>query len=116
MPLRSGSGVWISAGSFNVIEHNTISDHLYGVVVTGLVGPSIANSIFGNTIDGSSAADLAWDGIGANTCFSANTTPGGTEPTSDPPLAQTLYDCALPATVGVPYPVVLATLADWATV
>ena len=114
-PLQTGSGVWIGGGSHNVIQGNAIDDHLYGVVVTGIVGPSMYNSVLHNTVSTSSAADIAWDGIGLGTCFAGNTAPGGEPVTEEPPVASTIYDCALPMTVGVPYPSVTYTVLDYAT-
>jgi plastocyanin/nitrous oxidase accessory protein NosD len=101
--FSTGAGVWIAGGWQDVVERNSITGGDYGVLVSG---PATDDRIVGNAVAGASKADLAWDGIGANVCFSQNSA-GSTEP----PLAQTLYSCDLPATAGVPDPVVLADLA-----
>ncbi len=115
MPLRTGSGIWINAGSFNVIEDNVIDEHLYGVAITGLLGPSSSNEVIGNTITGSSAADVGWDGIGLGTCFAGNAGADGAAISSHPAAAETIYDCGLPATAGIPFPLVDAMILERAS-
>ncbi len=110
LDLPVGAGVWIAGGSFNVVEDNTISGHSFGVVITG---PAYGNRVVGNTVSESIEHDLAWDGTGANVCFADNRSPGGAEPSSMPPAAQTLYDCALPMTLGIPMPTVAADVLAW---
>jgi hypothetical protein len=102
--------VWIDGGSFDVVERNDFKGHSFGVVLTG---PNYASRIQANTITGSVEADVGWDGLGANVCFSGNITPAGKPATAMPPVAQELYACNLPATVGVPYPLVTATVVGW---
>ncbi|HEX9776310.1 MAG TPA: right-handed parallel beta-helix repeat-containing protein [Actinomycetota bacterium] len=112
LDVATGAGVWINGGSFNVVEGNEISGHgTYGVVITGLGAPPLENRIAGNVVTSSTVADLAWDGLGARNCFGGNQA-GATEP----PAAQTIYDCGLPATVGIAMPTVDATILDWAAI
>jgi parallel beta-helix repeat protein len=110
VPVWAGAGVWISGGRAHEIHGNTLSGHTYNVAVTGPL-PVLASRIRSNIVDGARHADLGWDGIGSGVCFSGNLRSDGSEPSSDPPAAQVLYDCDLPATVGPAYPLVLARLA-----
>jgi hypothetical protein len=105
-----GAGVWIASGRHSRIEDNVITGHRYGVVVTGAGPPSLADRIERNTVDDSSLADLAWDGLGADVCFRGNVRPDGLAPSSEPPEAQTLYPCDMPHTVGIPWPAVTARM------
>jgi hypothetical protein len=105
-----GVGVWISGGRYDVVESNLVTGHRYGIVVTGLGTPSVMDRIEGNTVDDSTLADLAWDGLGVDVCFAGNTRPDDSDPTSDPPSAQTIYSCDLPHTIGVPWPAVTAQM------
>jgi len=107
-----GAGIWIDGGSHNLLEHNDVSGHRYGIVVTGVSGPSVADRIIGNTIGDSLLGDLAWDGLGADVCLAGNARPDGTEPSADPPIAGTIYSCDLPHTVGVPWPAVIANMLN----
>lgn len=104
------AGVWIDGGSHDVVERNLLSGHAYGVVVTGLGGPSFANRIVRNTFGVSAVADLAWDGIGADVCFGRNERADGSNPSTEPLTAEVLYSCDLPRTVGVPWPSVTARM------
>ena len=111
LDVPRGVGVWIAGGWFDVVEANTVSGHdRYAIVASWHGTPAMANRIVRNTVHTSGAADLAWDGIGAGTCFGGNAGPDGGEPTSVPPQIQAVYDCALPATVGVPVPTVTTEL------
>jgi plastocyanin len=110
--LPVGAGVWIDGGAFDVVHQNDFDGHSFGVVLTGA---SRSSRVVGNTVRGSAEADLAWDGMGWNVCFADNTAPDGAAGTSMPPAAQDVYACALPTTVGVPYPLVTATLLGWGT-
>lgn len=105
-PGGLGAGIWIDGGSLDLLEENIVAGHRYGIVVTGLAGPSHGDRVVGNTVNESSIADLAWDGVGFDVCFSANRRPDGSAASSAPPMAETLYSCALPHTAGVPWPVV----------
>jgi plastocyanin len=108
-----GAGVWISGGRANLIASNTATGHTYNVAVTGPT-PALEHRIADNTVGDATYADLGWDGLGAGVCFSGNRTPPGGEPTSDPAGAQTLYDCSIPTTAGLPFPVVTANLVSHA--
>jgi hypothetical protein len=46
-------------------------------------------------------------------CFGGNASPSGEAVTAMPAVAQEVYACDLPATVGVPYPPVTATVMAW---
>lgn len=104
MDLRTGAGIWVAGGSFDVIEGNEIRGQRYGVVVTSLGAPVQGDRVSSNVVEGDSQADLAWDGAGANVCFSGDRTSGGGDPTSEPPQIQTIYACDGGAPAGVPYP------------
>ena len=110
MPV--GAGVWIDGGAFDVVERNDFIGHAFGVAITG---PSHATRIADNTLTGSREADVAWDGLGAGVCLAGNTDPKGVAATTMPIIASEIYACDLPATVGVPYPLVTATLLAWGT-
>lgn len=104
-----GIGVWLDGVGQVRVERNELDGHRYGIAVTGLGGPSLGTSIVGNRIAGSSVADLAWDGIGAGTCFSGNTGPVPGSPSSEPAGIEWLYPCtASPPRPGVPLPLVTA--------
>ena len=109
-PDAVAAGVWMASAERALVTGNVVTGHGYGVVVSALGTPSRDSVIAGNTIDGSRHADIAWDGLGAEVCFIGNERTDGSETSSDPPLAQTIYACTLPATVGVPYPIVNARL------
>jgi nitrous oxidase accessory protein NosD len=105
--LPVGAGVWIDGGAFDVIERNDLAGHSFGVVLTG---PSAASRVSDNVVSGSTDADVAWDGLGTDVCFAANLERTGGAASSMPAGAETIYRCDLPATVGVPFPLVDATL------
>lgn len=107
--LVTGAGVWVSGGRGLRLAGNTLRGHTYEIAVTG-PQPSADVRVSGNVVDGSRHAELGWDGLGTGVCFTGNRRRDRGEPSSDPPAAQALYDCAAPATVGVPYPVVLVNL------
>jgi plastocyanin/nitrous oxidase accessory protein NosD len=108
--LPVGAGVWIDGGSFDVVEHNEFDGHSFGVVLTG---PSYSSRVVNNVLSDSVEADVAWDGVGANVCFAHNLAPDGSRATAMPPVAQDIYGCGLPATVGMPFPLVTATVLAW---
>lgn len=110
----TGAGVWIIGGRANLVSANDITGHTYNVAITG-PAPSLGHRIVDNTVGDGAVADLGWDGIGSGVCFSANRRAAGGDATADPPWTRQLSDCALPATVGAPYPVVLANLARHAS-
>ena len=108
--LAVGAGVWIDGGAFDVVEQNEFDRHSFGVVLTG---PSHASRVSKNALSRSREADIAWDGLGEGVCFSGNVQPNGDPATAMPHVAQEIYSCDLPATAGVPYPLVTATLLGW---
>lgn len=105
-----GTGIWLAGVQNNVAIGNEIRNHKrYGVLVTHAVAPDslpFNNEVLNNRIRNSGIYDLAWDGTGANNCFSGNDFDGAT----GPPLIQTLYGCDKRPFVGVPFAPVLA---DW---
>jgi len=111
--LPVGAGVWIDGGLFDVVEDNVIIGHSYGIAITGA---ALGHRVTGNVLDRSAEADLGWDGLGAQVCFEGNRDPDGDALVTMPPDAQTLYACSMPVTVGIPFPVVSATLLAWGTV
>jgi len=116
LEIPTGTGVWISGGAQDIVQSNTIRGHIYNVAATGMTGPSIADRIVGNIVADARDADLAWDGIGADVCFAGNTRPDGGAPSSAPTRAEALYSCSLPVTIGIPYPVVTATILRHAAI
>lgn len=104
-----GVGVWLASASRTTVTRNVVRDGRYAVAVTSRGTPSDGDRIEANTVGGTSAADLAWDGHGRGTCFSANVTADGGEPTSNPVWLQTTSACDA-TTVGVPNPTVSADL------
>ena len=99
----TGAGVWISGGSANLVAANTVTGHTYNVAVTG-PAPAVEHRIADNTVGDARYADLGWDGLGAGVCFTRNRHPSRSDPTSDPPGAETLYACSAPTTAGSPIP------------
>jgi plastocyanin len=113
--IPSGAAIWLAGARQADVRGNTIDgDHVYGVAVTALGSASVDIEVQDNVVGGAGEADLAWDGLGAEVCFRGNRTPEDGDPTSQPPEAQTLYDCASPATLGVPNPQPLVGLAGHA--
>lgn len=106
----TGVGVSITSGRGNLIASNRITGHTYNVAITG-PAPSLDHRIVDNTVGDAAHADLGWDGVGAGVCFGRNRSPAAGDATADPPWAAQLYDCDLPTTVGLPYPVIAANLA-----
>jgi hypothetical protein len=107
MDLPVGAGVWLAGTSFATVEANVITRSSSAVVVTG---PSHTGRVVLNVVSSSEEADIAWAGIGANVCFADNATPSGASVTSTPPAAETIYTCELPATVGIPMPLISVRL------
>jgi plastocyanin len=113
--IPSGAAIWLAGARQAEVWGNRIDgEHTYGVAVTALGGASTAVEVRDNVAADAAEADLAWDGLGADVCFSGNATPDDAEPTSQPPEAQTLYDCDAPATLGVPNPQPLLGLSGHA--
>lgn len=106
------AGVWLAGGVQDVVESNVVTGQDHGVLVAG--GVAAQDVVRDNVVSGNRRADLAWDGLGADTCFSANRTAEGREPRAWPELAQTIYSCSLPLTVGIPEYRALADLAMYA--
>lgn len=116
LPVATGAGIWLAGARQTVVHDNVVDgDHRTGISITALAGPSRDVVVRDNVVSGAREADLAWDGLGLDVCFSGNATPGGDEPSSSPPQAQTLYACDLPATVGIPNPPALRGLLEGAT-
>jgi hypothetical protein len=79
-----GTGIWV-AGAANVsVGSNVVQGHdRYGILVSRspdrLADPTNA-VVVGNEVDGEAGLDLAWDGTGADDCFSSNLYDGATAP------------------------------------
>ncbi|MFN2389721.1 MAG: NosD domain-containing protein [Actinomycetota bacterium] len=111
-----GTGVWLAGVSNNVVRDNDIRNHKrYGVLVSQSLDESLPmnNTVVGNRVRNSDSDgngygyDLAWDGTGANNCFTRNKVRGPT----GPPRIQLLFACANRPFVGAPFPPVQADLA-----
>jgi len=111
-----GTGIWFPGVENNVARRNVIRKHnSYGVLVSQSLDESLPmnNTVVSNTIRNSDSDgdgygyDLAWDGTGANNCFSNNDIEGAT----GPPMIQDLYACANRPFTGTPFPPVQAHLA-----
>jgi nitrous oxidase accessory protein NosD len=86
LPLPSGAAIWLAGARQAEVTGNRVDgEHTYGVVLTALAGLSIDVAVRDNVVGGGREADLAWDGLGAQVCFSGNRTPDGDEPSSQPP-------------------------------
>jgi plastocyanin len=115
LAVPSGAAIWLAGVRQAEVWGNTVGGtHTYGVAVTALGGASADVEVRDNVVSDAGEADLAWDGLGANVCFAGNRTPEDGEPSSQPPQAQAIYDCASPATVGVPNPQPLLGLSGHA--
>ena len=115
-----GTGIWLPGVENNIAMGNVIRKHnSYGVIVSQSIDESVPlnNTIVNNFIRNSDADedgygyDLAWDGTGADNCFSNNDITGET----GPPMMQELYACANRPFTGTPFPPVSAHLAEEAT-
>ncbi len=107
--LATGAGIWVSGGRGHRLTGNTVSGHTYDIAVTG-PQPVVDVRVTGNVVSAGQHAELGWDGMGTGVCFTGNRRPDRREPSSGPPLTQTIYSCDLPTTLGLPYPVVLVHL------
>ena len=129
-----GVGVFLATGDDNLVQNNHIwGNHRYGVWLASgegiVIGPtsdpaappifSSGNRFIGNamyppaaTPAGASSKrngiDFAWDGMGFNNCWEANTSSaGGAAASSDPPILPPCHDPLL----GRPMP--LTAFAPW---
>ncbi|MGH7819661.1 MAG: right-handed parallel beta-helix repeat-containing protein [Candidatus Binatia bacterium] len=98
-----GTGILIAGGWQNQVFGNTIFSHKhYAVALSWLETPPTHNQIFDNTVYANDEADLVDVGPGSvNNCFSRNVNPGEPEqePTSQPPMIQSINSCANPVQV-----------------
>ena len=106
----AGAGIWLAGTQQTLVTGNRVAGYRYGIVVTAGGSGSRDDRIVGNHVHRSRQADLAWDGVGAGTCFTGNVEPDGGEASSSPPAIETLYPCNR-HTAGIPNPVVDADLA-----
>jgi parallel beta-helix repeat protein len=108
-----GTGIWLLGPRNNVVQQNTVRNNArFGIVVSrGADGGEapMRNSVRENSVEGAGGYDLAWDGEGADNCFSANAFA-----TSGPPDIQVLYGCDNRPFTGTTYEPVdsLATLGS----
>lgn len=109
----AGVGVWLAGASDSQVRDNLVRGHRWGIVASVLGSPATDDRVAANTVDDSVVADLAWDGVGAGTCFAGNRTAAGAPPTSRPTSIETLYPCTglLGTTVGVPDPTITTDIA-----
>ncbi len=114
MDFAVRSGVWFAGGLNGIVRGNRFDGHDYGVLVAAWGMPAVGVRVEGNVLSTSSRADLGFDGAGVNVCFAGNTGPSGSPASSLPAFAPTFYDCALPATVGIAEPAVIADVAGYA--
>lgn len=99
--LATGAGVWLDGATDSLVAGNTIAGNSFGVAVSGGArGVTVST----NTLTGN-GTDLAWDGLGIDTCFTGHDPDVSTAPA----LLAELYPCDRP-TVGVPYPLVNVAL------
>ncbi|HVF52960.1 MAG TPA: plastocyanin/azurin family copper-binding protein [Actinomycetota bacterium] len=107
-----GTGIWLAGTVNNIAKNNIIRNHDYfGVLVSEFLGADATpfnNEVRGNFIRGSGRYDLAYDGTGADNCFSGNDIDGATSA----PMIQTIYDCARRPMVGIPWAPTLATMGE----
>lgn len=93
-----GVGIGVAGGWDNQIFGNDVFGHKhFGIALFWLETPPIGNKVFSNTLAANLEADLADIGPGSvNNCFSDNVDRVLGEPTSEPPMIQTLNSCANP--------------------
>jgi len=115
--VPSGTGVWIAGGWDNLIERNRIQDHVHNVAITWLTVPTRGNRVVANIVGAARAADIGWDGVGAQNCFSDNVKSDGGPADTSPIGLQTINACSGGAAVGAPNPAVMAAILQhaWAT-
>ena len=106
LDLVTGAGIWIDHAWSVRIERNEIAKALtYGIVVTGMLGPSLDVRAAGNSVSEHGIAAEAWDGLG--------TMCTDTDEPADPPTLPITNRCGDPGP-GAPYPKVAAELAAFA--
>jgi parallel beta-helix repeat protein len=109
VPVPVGTGIWLAGVESNAVRDNTVSSHArFGIVVTESGGhvPS-GNTVLHNEVAGAGLFALAWDGSGADTCFSRNDFTGET----GPPDVEGMYACAARPFEGTPFPRVTEAVA-----
>jgi plastocyanin len=107
-----GTGIWLAGARNGLIRRNTVlHNSRYGVLVTqsmdGIFAPA-NNVTASNQIDDDGIYSLAWDGAGADNCFSDNVLGGPT----GPPDLQEEYGCDDRPFSGVPFAPVAEDVAD----
>ncbi|HEX9713454.1 MAG TPA: right-handed parallel beta-helix repeat-containing protein [Actinomycetota bacterium] len=111
LEVTTGTGIWLSGAQHVLIASNAVHGHLYDIAVADLtVLPSLAVRVVANEVGDGTAADLAWDGIGAAVCFSDNARADGTPATSEPPALQITAGCGPLPAAGIPYPIIAARM------
>ncbi|HYI45877.1 MAG TPA: right-handed parallel beta-helix repeat-containing protein [Actinomycetota bacterium] len=115
-----GTGIWMPGVENNVAVNNIVKNHRsYGILITPSVDSDLPmnNTVIDNFIRNSDSDndgygyDLAWDGEGADNCFSGNDFKGET----GPPEIETLYACENRPFAGIPFSPVSAHVAAAAT-
>lgn len=89
-------GAWVDGAEGVRVSGNRVEGGRMGIVVTG---PSRSVSVVDNVVGGSTQADLAYDGLGVDVCFTDN----GDAPKTEPAV---LPSCDGPLAVGIPDPLV----------
>jgi hypothetical protein len=99
-----GTGIWLPGVRNATVMNNVVGDHdRYGILVSRSMGEDALpenNQVLTNSVRDSGRFDLAWDGYGADDCFSGNDVEGNT----GPPDLQTTYACDNRPFEGTPYP------------
>lgn len=115
-----GTGIWLPGVENHLVRNNVVKHHKsYGILVSQSLDtdPPMNNTVVSNLVRDSDSDedgygyDLAWDGYGANNCFSFNNIKGPTAP----PDIQMIYACDRRPFPGVHYAPVTAHLAMSAT-
>ncbi len=113
-----GTGIWMPGVENNVAVRNVIKHHRhYGVLITPSADsdPPMNNTVMNNLIRNSDSDedgygyDLAWDGSGADNCFSNNDFKGET----GPPEIESIYACENRPFAGIPFAPVSAHVASF---
>lgn len=88
-----GTGVWLAGAATTSVEANDVSGHdRYGILVSEAIdgsAPAFRTATKFNDVAGAGVYTLAWDGRGADNCFTGNTIDGPT----GPPDIQETYGC-----------------------
>ena len=113
-----GTGIWLPGVENNTVMNNIVKNHRhYGILITPSADSDMPmnNTVMNNFIRNSDfdedgyGYDLAWDGSGADNCFTGNDFKGET----GPPDIESIYACANRPFAGVPFAPVSAHVASF---